>query len=70
MTAHSARIKLLTMPDEMPVFVLLGSDPCAQAAVLQWMIEARNREVSLDKIHGALRVMDEMSAWRPKKVPD
>lgn len=54
----------------MPVFPLLGSDPCAQFAVLEWMIQARNREVPIAKIQGALKVMETMDAWQPKKIPD
>lgn len=70
MTAAEGAEMLAGINPLMPVFVLRGSDPCAQAAILEWMIQARNREVNLKKLHSALRVMEQMEAWEPKKIPD
>lgn len=70
MTAQEARIKLFTVHDDMPVFVLLGSDPCAPKAVLAWAGEALKQGVSEEKIDGALNTLKTMTEWAPKKLPD
>ena len=54
----------------MPVFLLYGTDPCAQSAILDWVMEAARREVGKEKLHSALSVLEAMSAWTPKKIPD
>lgn len=70
MTAQDARIKLFTVPDDMPVFVLLGSDTCAPEAVLAWAGEALKQGVNADKIDGAIDALQAMNEWTPKKLPD
>lgn len=70
MTAEEGRIKLSTVASEMPVFILLGSDPCAPEAVLAWAGEALKQRVNVGKIDGALNALQTMIAWVPKKLPD
>lgn len=70
MTAQEAGIKLYQVPCNMPVFVLLGSDPCAPEAVLAWADEALKQGVSSEKINGALDVLKMINEWTPKKLPD
>ena len=54
----------------MPVFLLYGTDPFAQSAILEWVMQAARREVTDEKLHSALSVIQAMSAWMPKKIPD
>lgn len=70
MTAQEAGIKLYQVPSNMPVFVLLGSDPCAPEAVLAWAGEALKQGVNVEKIDGALNALKTMIEWVPKKLPD
>lgn len=70
MTAQDARIKLFAVPDDMPVFVLLGSDTCAPEAVMAWAGEALKQGVKAEKIEGALSALVAMNEWTPKKLPD
>lgn len=70
MTAQEAREWLLQKDPEMPVFVLLGSDPHAGEAVLTWATEASLGNVRNEKIAGALDVLQAMHTYQPKKKPD
>ena len=54
----------------MPVFLLYGSDPIAQLSILTWMSHAKKRGVAKSKILSAMKVVDAMSEWDPKKEPD
>ena len=70
MTAQEARTALFLVPDEMPVFVLKGSDPCATTAILAWLDGARARGVNEEKLDSALNVLGEIARYQPKKLPD
>ena len=76
MTVTDMAVKLLAdvkdgkVHPNMPVFLLYGSDPCAQHTIFTWMMEAKKRDVSKEKLLNALAVLEAMSAWIPKKIPD
>lgn len=70
MTAQEARNKLFLVPSDMPVFVLLGSDPFAPGVVYVWAADASIGGVSSDKINQAIDVAESMKAYEPKKKPD
>lgn len=62
------------IPDDEPVFLVRGSDPCAFQAVLGWALEAERRGTDPDVVARVKQWASEMAYWAethpPTKAPD
>jgi len=69
MTAEQAISWLSLKPKNLPVFVLVATDPVAPQVISHWRALAKIEGVNEKKLNGARVVMDEFFAWQEKKLP-
>lgn len=69
MTAEQAISWLSLKPKDMPVFVLIGTDPIAPHAITAWISEAYRHNVKMDKVTSAGDVRLSILKWPEKKLP-
>ena len=69
MTAEQAISWLSLKPKDLPVFVLIATDPLALAAIDRWGIEAMKAGVPLGKMVEAGNVRVAFQEWPDKKLP-
>ena len=69
MTAKQAISWLTLKPKELPVFVLIGTDPLAPNIVRSWAEEALRAGVKKEKVQEAKRCATVLEEWPVKKLP-
>lgn len=62
--------KLETVPEDMPLFLLLGSDPNIPSTIEHWVGESKRDGVNEPKLREALDVAAMAEGYAPKKLPD
>ncbi len=72
MTAEQAISWLSLKPKELPVFVLIATDPLAPNTIEHWILEAKAAGVRPEKILAASGVCFEFEHWTftRSKLPD
>jgi hypothetical protein len=69
MTAEQAISWLTLKPKDLPVFVLIATDPFAPLAIDRWIDEATRAEINPKKLVDAEKVVKACRAWPDKKIP-
>lgn len=69
MTAEQAISWLSLKPKDLPVFVLIGTDPLASVTIGKWATLARIQNVKQEKIVSAMDVAMECIMWPDKHLP-
>lgn len=71
MTAEQAISLLSLKPKDLPVFVLLATDPIASYAIIEWLRIASNHHLPIppQKLDCAAEVLTEFLKWPEKKLP-
>lgn len=62
--------KLETVPHDMPLFLLLGSDPAAGDTIRFWVVDSDKQGVGEPKLQAAEEVAVRCDEYQPKKLPD
>jgi len=70
MTAEQAISWLSLKPKDLPVFVLVATDPIAPEVIVEWGRKAFQSGVPMKKVIQAGDVMREFHLWPNKKLPD
>jgi hypothetical protein len=70
MTAEQAISWLTLKPKDLPVFVLIATDPFAPVAIDRWIDETTRAEIAPKKLVDAEKVVKAFRDWPLKKLPD